>query len=208
MREVFMGRRSGELRTRLAQEAARILAEEGVRDHLRAKKKAMQRLGVQRAQQQRVLPTNQEIESALVEHLRLFKGDDQPERLRHLRETAVKAMRLFDAFGPRLVGGVLDGTATLHADIRLHVFAETPEELAMHLMNSDIPFDTDERRFRLTGGGYGFYPVYRFLAGDVLVDITVFSPRDRAQPPCSPVDGRPMRRGTLAELEEMLAEQA
>lgn len=201
-------RRSEELRSRMAQEAARILAEEGVRDYLLAKRKASERLGLERAQQQRIMPTNREIEDALNEHLRLFHGDTQPERLRQLREAALQGMRLLKEFSPRLVGGVLDGSATLHADVSIHVFAEMPEAVYMHLMDTGIPLELDERRLRQSNGQHANYPVYRFMAGDVCMEITVFGLHEKGHAPRSPIDGRPMKRGNLATVEALLSEEA
>lgn len=207
MPKVISQKRSEEIRFRMAREAARILAEEGVRDYLLAKRKASERLGLERAQQRRVMPTNVEIESALNEHLRLFHGDTQPERLRELRETAIEAMRLLADFGPRLVGGVLDGSATLHADVTLHVFAEMPESVYLHLMDQGIPVEIDERRLRQSNGQHAVYPVYRFVAGDIRVDITVFGIHEKGHAPRSPIDGRPMKRAGLADVEALLAEE-
>jgi len=201
-----LDRRGEELRHRTAQEAARILAEEGVRDYLVAKRKASERLGLDRSQQRRVMPTNIEIESALNEYLRLFYGDTQPERLRQLREAAVEAMQLLSDFSPRLVGGVLEGSATLHADVSLHVFAEMPEAVYMFLIDSGIPADIDERRLRQSNGRHVQYPVYRFMAGDISLDITVFGLHEKGHAPRSPIDGRPMKRANLKAVRELLAE--
>ncbi|MCP1728008.1 hypothetical protein J2T60_002008 [Natronospira proteinivora] len=206
MPKASFDRRGEELRHRMAQEAARILAEEGVRDYLMAKRKASERLGLDRAQQRRIMPTNVEIESALNEHLRLFHGDTQPERLRELRAAAVEAMHLLRDFSPRLVGGVLDGSATLHADVCLHVFAEMPEAVYMHLIDSGIPADIDERRLRQSNGKHDQYPVYRFLAGDISLDITVFAMHEKGHAPRSPIDGRPMKRANLTTVKALLEE--
>ncbi|MDQ2070212.1 hypothetical protein [Natronospira bacteriovora] len=198
-------KRSEQLRSRLAQEAARILAEEGVRDYLVAKRKAADRLGLGGSQQRGLIPNNVEIESALTEYLRLFQGEEQEEHLREMRQAAAEAMKLLKPFSPRLVGGVLDGNATLHSDIGIHVFADMPEAVYMHLMDKGIPVDIDERRLRRANGNHADYPVYRFIAGDVGIDITVFGIHERGHAPKSPVDGKPMRRGTLADLEALLA---
>ncbi len=103
----------------LAQQCARIMDEEGVKDFLTAKRKAATRM---RISNKALLPNNVEIEQALVEHQRLFKADERVAQLRILRETAVEAMRFFDQFRPRLVGSVLSGTATRHSDVNLHLF--------------------------------------------------------------------------------------
>ena len=56
----------------LAQEAARIMADEGVRDFRLAKRKAAERLGL--PVNGTLMPRNTEIEQALIDHQRLFNG--------------------------------------------------------------------------------------------------------------------------------------
>lgn len=197
--------RLAELRQRLAQEAARVLAEDGVRDYLAAKRKAAARLGIRDAAH--VFPNNREIEVALEEYHRLFRRESQPARLRELRESARQAMRLFADFRPRLTGPVLAGTATLHAEVQLHLFTDLPEQVGLHLMAYEIPHEMSERRFRALGGDYRQYPVYRFLAGDVRIEAVVFPFDAIREAPADPVDGRPMRRAALHEVEYLLGEE-
>lgn len=189
------------LRTLLAQECARIMADEGVKDFLVAKRKAAVRLGVSN---KALLPGNVEIEQALIEYQRLFNAAKQSAQLRELRQTAVEAMRFFARFHPRLVGSVLTGTAGPYANINLHLFADTPEEVVWFLMDHTIPFATSERRLRLGNGEYAYFPVLSFGAGDASIDLTVFTPRKGRESPRSPVDGRPMRRASLAEVQALL----
>ena len=86
-----------ETRQRISREAARIMAEEGVRDFHVAKRKAAERLNFPEARQ---LPSNQEIERALTEHLQLFHAKDLPQTLQHLRRLAIEAMRMLERFDP------------------------------------------------------------------------------------------------------------
>lgn len=191
-----------QMRQRIAVEAARIIADGGG-DYQSAKRKAASALG---APETRNLPSNSEIEQALIEHQRLFHGDTQPARLRVLRLEAVKAMEFFRDFEPKLVGPVLNGTAGEHSDVQLHLFAGTQEEVALYLMEQGVPYDQGERRLRFGRDRYEVLPVYRFVAGDVEMELIVF-PLDRLrQAPCSPVDGRPMRRGNLGHVQALLAE--
>lgn len=191
-----------QMRLHIAMEAARILAEGGS-DFQAAKRKAAVRLG---APDTRNLPSNMEIEQALIEHQRLFYGDTQPAHVRALRLEAVKAMEFFRDFEPKLVGPVLNGTAGEHSDVQLHLFAGTQEEVALYLLEQGVPFEQSERRLRFGRDRYEVLPVYRFVAGDVELELTVF-PLDRLrQAPCSPVDGRPMRRCNLGQVQALLAE--
>ena len=114
--------KSNQIRERIAKEAARMMCEAGINDFQLAKRKALQRL---RINEQRNLPSNEEIEFAVGEYQRLFRADSQPRRLAELRRAAVRAMRFLSRFQPRLVGAVLSGTADEHSDVCLHLFAET-----------------------------------------------------------------------------------
>ncbi len=198
------GGRGDDMRRLLANEAARLIAEDGVRDYLQAKRKAALRFGV--SERDGGFPTNQEIEAALAEYQRLFQADSQPRVLRELRLAARQAMRLFGEFQPRLVGPVLHGNATTHSAVQLHLFADTPERIVMHLIDRDIPFETADRRFRLVSGTQQDVPVYRFLAGDIAIEAAVFPATGVRQAPASPLDGKPMKRASLADLDELLDE--
>jgi len=193
--------RGEHLRKALAQEAARLMAEQGIDDFLLAKRKAAERLG---ATDVSVLPRNTEIEAALAEHHRLFGADNHSMELAAIRRTAAQTMRLFNEFQPRLVGPVLSGTASAHSEINLHVFAETPEAVALKLLERNIPHQSAERRLRYEPGRVVGYPAFRFVAGNQPVDVVVFPVDGIRQSPSSPVDGKPMRRADLAELQSLL----
>ncbi|PWV58693.1 hypothetical protein [Plasticicumulans acidivorans] len=198
-------REEARLRSLLAQASARIMAEEGVRDFLVAKRKAAQRLGVTA---RALMPSNQEIEAALSEYQRLFLAETHNDHVQHLRAAAFEAMRFFERFRPRLVGSVLNGTAGPDADIQLHVFADTVEDVQMFLMERHVPFETGARRLRSGAGEPVSFPTFAFGAGDVNVDVTVFPPTAEREAPRSPVDGKPMRRAGLREVRELLDERA
>ncbi len=187
----------------LAQECARLMAEDGITDFRTAKRKAAQRLAIS---SKSLLPDNQEIEQALINYQRLFQADRQPQHLRYLREAALEAMHFLAIFRPKLVGAVLNGTAGPNTSVQLHLFVDTPKEVALFLMEQRIPFETGERRLKASNGNLLCLPVFRFGAGDHDFDLTVFLPTDEREAPRSPVDGRPMRRAGLAEVQALLSE--
>jgi hypothetical protein len=193
------------MRRRIAVEAARIMAEQGIDDFLAAKRKAAGHLG---APETRNLPRNVEIEQELAAYQRLFQSATQPRRLRQLRERACEAMEFFARFNSRLVGSVLEGTAGGHSDIDLHLFADTPEEVVLFLLQEHIPFERGERKLHVGRDQSAVFPVFRFVAGETPIDLTVFPIDGIRQAPCSPVDGRPMRRATLEAVVRLLAEPA
>ncbi len=122
------------------------MADEGLHDFYAAKRKAAQHLG---APDTRNMPRNNEVEAALEEYQRLFQGEQQTQHLYALRTAALQAMHFLSAFNPRLVGSVLSGRAGQHADINLHLFADTPEEVSLFLMESHIPFEESLKRLRV-----------------------------------------------------------
>jgi hypothetical protein len=194
--------RTDMLRQAIAREAARLMIEHGHEDYGIAKRKAAERFGVTDLA---VLPKNTEIEEALAEHQRLFVPDTHANELSAMRSTALEAMRLFADFEPRLVGPLLTGTATAHNDITLHLFSDTPESVAVRLIDRSIPHEFGERRFRMQRDGVEAYPVVRFHAGGHDVDATIFPLDGIRQAPPGPVDGRPMRRATTEEVASLLA---
>lgn len=189
------------LRQAVAEEAARIMREQGVDDFLLAKRKAAGRLGVTDAS---ILPRNREIEAAMVAHQRLFDADRHESDLATLRRAALEAMRLLADFEPRLVGPVLTGTASGHSDISLHVFSESAEAVWLQLAERGVPHEVVERRMRYERDRTVTYPAVRFVAGHLAVDTVVFPLDGIRQAPASPVDGRPMRRAGFAEVEALL----
>ena len=193
--------RAENLRRALAQEAARIMSEHGIRDFLTAKRKAAERFGVVDGS---VLPRNTEIEDALAEYQRLFGGSRHTLSIAAQRSAALSAMQMLSEFEPRLVGSVLAGTATEHNDIQLHLFAERPETITFRLMDLGIEHEVVERRVRFGADRVVAYPGVHFELDDHVIDATVFPIDGIRQAPVSPVDGKPMRRIDADELEVLL----
>lgn len=197
------GRNDNLLRRRIVQEAARIMADEGVRDFAAAKRKAASRLG---QVENRHLPSNREIEEALADYLRLFHAKDLPRTLARLLDTALETMRLLTAFEPRLTGPLLQGVATPYSEVQIHAFADDPEQLALFLHEHHIPYDEDHRRLRYGGDRQETAPVFRFMAGDTTVEIMALPLQAAREAPLSPVDARPMKRASLRDVERLRAD--
>jgi hypothetical protein len=195
--------RTEHLRRALAQEAARVMAEHGVRDFLFAKRKAAERFGVVDGS---VLPRNTEIEEALQEYQRLFGGGSHARSLLAQRQVALAVMERLREFRPRLVGPVLAGTATGHDDVQLHAFAERLETLSLRLLDQGIPFEVGERRLRYTAERIVQQPTLRLEVDGQPVELVVFPIDGIRQAPVSPVDGRPMRRADAAEVAALIDE--
>jgi len=194
--------RADNLRRALAQEAARLMAEHGIRDFLVAKRKAAERLGV--VDGAALLPKNSEIESALGEYQRLFGGQSHFIVLNAQRRAALSAMRYLQEFEPRLVGAVLSGNATQHSEVQLHLFAERAESVTLKLLEEGIRHEVTERRLRFGAEQVRVFPGVRFEMDEQSIEATIFPPDGIRQAPVSPVDGRPMRRANALEVEALL----
>ena len=195
--------RTRERRQRLAHEAARLMAEGGVRDYHQAKLKAAQRLGIH---DDASLPRNREVEDALREYQRLVAGSDQPAELRIRREAAVRALEFFRGFEPRLVGAVLDGTADANTAVALHVHEDDADAIPRWLDEHGVPAESRSRHLRLDRDREGDFPVWLFGAEGLSFDVTVLPADVLRQAPLSGVDGKPMRRASISQLQALLAE--
>lgn len=203
------GQRNGNgdrARLQLAQEAARLIVDHGIRDYRVAKVKAAERLGIHGRGS---LPRNAEIEMAVQSHLSLFGGESHSDHLAVLRESALMAMDLLDAFSPRLVGPVLQGTADHNSAVNLHVFTDSPESIAFQLDAEGYDCRPYERHLKISRGK-GAKPEtfvgYEFELEDAEIQATVFPVDGIRQAPISPIDGRPMKRADRKVVESLLSD--
>ena len=192
-------------RQTVAQEAARLIVEHGIRDFRVAKTKAAERLGISG---RGALPGNAEIELAVSNHLALFGGDAHASHLGQLREAALSAMDLLAEFEPRLVGPVLQGTADHSSAVNLHVFADSPESIALELHAHGYDCRPYERRLKISRGK-GAKPEsfagYEFRLEHAAIQATVFPVDGIRQAPISPVDGKPMKRASRKAVGDLIA---
>lgn len=187
----------------LAQEAARIIVEQGVQDYRVAKRKAAERLGMT---ERGSLPGNSEIERAVTAHLQLFGRDHHIHLLRVLRRAALSAMELLAPFGPRLVGPVLHGTAASNSAINLHVFSDSFEQVALRLDENRVTYRLYERRLKSRRDRAETFAGFRFMHQESPVEATVFPENGVRQAPISPIDGKPMRRADARAVRDLLEE--
>lgn len=196
--------RTRERRHRLAHEAARLMAEDGIRDFHQAKRKAAERLGIL---EDASLPRNREVEEALAGYRRLFgDGAAQADRLQRQRAAALRAMDFFAVFQPRLVGAALDGSTDAHSPVSLHLHADDPREVAHFLHEAGIPAESRMRRLRLDREHDLDVDVWLFAADDESFDLSVLPLQALRQAPLSPVNEKPMARASAAQLRMLLAE--
>lgn len=185
----------------VAQEAARIIVDHGIRDYRLAKNKAADRLGVVGRGS---LPGNAEIEAAVAERLQIFGREPHADHLRLMRVAALSSMKLLAAFTPRLVGPVLAGTADENSAVNLHVFADSPEAVAMELAEIGLRYRPFERRLKSRRDQVSTYAGFEFHHGNSVIQVTVFPIDGIRQAPMSPVDGKPMKRAASDVVQQLL----
>ncbi len=136
------------MREQLAHQAAKLMAEDGITDHGRAKLKAARQLGAANTQH---LPSNQEVDDALQSYRALYQHDSHRECLHLIRQEALAAMRLLQEFHPYLTGSVLSGTAGERSDINLMLFSDDAKAVLLFLLKHELEFEDGEWRVRLNG---------------------------------------------------------
>ena len=192
---------SDRARKLVAQEAARIIVNHGVRDYRLAKQKAADRLGIV---SRGALPGNAEVETAVAEHLEIFGGDSHADHLRLMRMAALSAMEMLVSFTPRLVGPVLVGTADENSAVNLHLFADSPETVAMELSFMGISYRPYERRLKSRRNRVETYAGFEFHHSNSAIQATVFPIDGIRQAPMSPIDGKPMKRAASDAVQQLL----
>lgn len=131
------------IRAEIAALAARMIAEDGS-DYGTAKRKAARQILGNARVNGEVLPDNTQIEEEVRIYNQLFFGDTQPVRLLELRKLALRVMTELESFHPYLTGAVLNGTAGAHSDIHLQLFADSPKDVEIYLLNQGISFEVSE----------------------------------------------------------------
>jgi hypothetical protein len=188
-------------RSQIAHLAARLMAEDGVEDYALAKRKAARETGAPDTSE---LPTNDEIDEALRTYRQIYHQQEHRERLRELRETALRAMREFSRFNPHLTGSVLSGNAGKYADISLQLFTDDGKAVELYLIDRGIPYAAGQSRL-YAGVGPLTVPVYNVTDGGAEIEITVLSMRELRGPLRTSAGGKAIERAKLQTVEALLA---
>ena len=149
------------MREQLAHQAAKLMAEDGINDPVFAKRKAARQMGAADTQH---LPSNQEVNEALLSYRALYQRDSHPGVLRRLREEALNCMRMLAEFHPYLTGSVLSGLAGEQSDINLVLFSDDAKAVLLFLLKHGIDFEDGVWKVQ-SGGQQKTVPSYT-LSGE------------------------------------------
>ena len=189
-------------RSRIAYLAARLMAEDGIEDYALAKRKAARQAGMP---DRRELPTNEEVEEALRTYQQIYHREEHRNRLRVLRETAVRAMRELARFNPHLTGSVLNGNAGKYADINLQLFTDNEKAVELYLIDRRIPYQAAQSRL-CSGEEMRTVPVYTLSDHGTGIELTVLSTLDLRAPLRASPDGKNIERAKIQVVEQLLAD--
>ncbi|MFM9970574.1 MAG: UDP-N-acetylmuramate--alanine ligase [Burkholderiales bacterium] len=184
-------------RLRIAAQAARLMAEDGIDDFALAKRKAARQLGFGDMQ---ALPGNDEVEEQLRAYQGVFQMEEQSQRLRALRHAALVIMRELADFRPYLTGQVLSGTAGRYSDLEIAVFTDDAKGIELLFLNRNIEYRVAEQRRWIAGESRTISVLVVDWDG-VEVNISVFSAKDERVNMKTSANGRTLERAGIAELE-------
>ncbi len=184
--------------TRIAAAAARLIAENGVRDYSLAARKAAERLGVPTGTP---LPANVEVDVELRVYQRLYQGDEQDSRIASLRRTAYALMAVVERFRPYLAGSVLDGSAGRFAEIDIQLFSDSSKDVEIFLLNEQIEYVHSLPRSKRAEA------VLTIHRDGAVVNLIVY-PSHMERVAAKNRDGSPHERANLANVRKLLSSEA
>ncbi len=172
-------------RARIADLAAQFISEHGILDYNLAKRKAARQLGLPEGQS---LPSNEEVDFALIQRRDLYESEELDAILAALREQAIAVMRVFQRFSPTLTGAVASGAVSEHSLIELEISADSSKDFEQYLFNQGIEFKIQDRGGRMA---------YLLYAEPTDVQVRLISAENHH----TQSGGRP--RFTLTQLERL-----
>jgi hypothetical protein len=201
------GRSGPRARVLIAREAARLMYEEQVGQYFTAKRIAAKRLfgtgGARRlCFRPDDLPSNGEIQAALLTLAEHTEGPARLERLARMRTVALAAMRLMVTFEPRLIGSVATGHVHRESDIDIQLFVDDRDAPESFLRARRLPYERDEVLIRRQARWCEY--LHLRLDAEFPVELTVYPRSDLRVRARSSTDGKPIVRLKIADVEALL----
>lgn len=192
------------LRRQLAWEAARLMYSREESEYFRAKMKAARRVCMSDVKPCH-LPSNREIRDQVQAMARLYEGDRRDSRLCEMRLAALFVMRILAPFRPRLIGSVNTGHVRRGSDIDIHIFSDSIEAVCGRLDDQAISYDVERKQVRKHNEERTFVHIHfhdRFP-----FELTLYPSNKAHYVFKSSITGKAIERSSIAELEQMLAEE-
>ena len=183
-------------RTLIAAAAAKIIAEDGVRDYSQAKRKALHSLNLP---ENALLPDDREVDEQLRIYQCLYQNEEQRLRITYLREKACEIMEKLEQFKPYLTGSVLDGTAGRYSQIDIQLFPDSAKEVEIFLLNNQVEYSHSVPRSERAEA------VLTVPYEDATVNLVIYPHHDE-RVTFRTRDGRVRHRMRTEKLKKLIAE--
>lgn len=148
------------------------------------------------------LPSNGEIQEALLRLADLTEGDGRMDRLDEMRRLALEVMRALEPFEPRLIGSVATGHIRRGSDVDIQLFADDPDAPEAHLRAIGWAYERDDVLIRRPSGWCEYQHLR--LALEHPIELTVYDRRELRVRPRSSTDGQPIERLSIRAVEALL----
>ena len=189
----------------IAAAAARLVVEDGM-EYAAAKRRAARDLG-RRGGRLGELPSSEQVEDAVREHIALFCAAEQAAELRALRELAREWMLRLAEFRPHLAGAAWRGTATRRSALHLDLYCDDAKAAEIALINAGVDYDAGS--LERGGGGEPInvltLGVHTPALGEVVTLHLALHDRDDQRGALKPDARGRSWRGDLAALDRLLA---
>jgi hypothetical protein len=129
--------------------AAQLIMEEGIKDYLFAKKKAAKSLGLN---ENTSLPTNSQIDIAIDDFNKIFNQKIDIEFLQQFKTQALEVMNIFKNFKPHLMNQLSQGIIPKFPEIKINLFADNLKDVEYVLLNSELSYDFKEVKMNTKEG--------------------------------------------------------
>lgn len=187
----------------IAEEAARLMMDEDVKEYIEAKRIAADNLYGMRVGSGVPLPSNGEIRAAIVARAALRDKRWFRDRLRQMRRVALDVMLQLEAFEPRLIGSVATGAIHRESDVDIQLFCVRQDQLELTLRACG--FDAERLEHEVVKDGmFHRYVHYHFEVEGVAVELSVYEPAELHVVRFSSIDGKPIDRVPRRRLEAMM----
>ena len=140
---------SKNIKISVANLAAQLIMEEGIKDYLFAKKKAAKSLGLN---ENVSLPTNSQIDKAIDDFNKIFNPNIDIEFLQQFKNQALEVMNIFKNFKPHLMNQLSEGIIPKFPEIKINLFADNLKDVEYVLLNSEMSYDFKEVKMNIKEG--------------------------------------------------------
>ena len=168
----------------IANEVARIIYEQGYTDYNQALKKVSQRYKIKN---QRLLPDQQTIKTALNQYQQLFQTPQNNEQRQIQRKATLALLKWLDLYSPQATGAILEDNIGIHDAIDIFLKPEYPEQFIIWLINQEIEYQEDANLFLFARHNKLERPIIRLYYQGFNFKLTILDAEKNYQYPLDPI---------------------